>query len=419
MKTRILFIFTLLLGTSTMYAQYNEIACGRAPSTSQILQIDFTEISTLVFIKYTNNGNGWISIGDKTHLKDVMSDKDYYMLNAINIPLSDEGEPKELILDRKDQVHYFCLEFEKLPDTIEKFNLIEDEANPNAFNFYDITIHKEKKTAFIRIDDFIKSYPIKEYGYRTKDGNLIFYYKHKGFVIFMTIIRDDKYGDYYQAWIDIQNFTGKNLLLDPNRITAKALLRKKEGPSPPLPPFRRPTKSVNGEKEEIKVLEILSYEEYMKKVNRRQAWQSFAVSLSNSLAASNAGYSSSTTNTSVSGVTNSYGSASGYVGDTYGYVSGRSSSYSTAYGRSSTQSYNGAAAYAAQQNANAQTNNYIAAQYEIKNRLSEGYIKANTLSNQTEYMGFFNIRFIKTDNLTIEIPINGETYIFKQEWTNN
>jgi hypothetical protein len=303
MKTRMLCIFTLLLITSTMYAQYNDIACERAPSTSQILQIDFTENSTLIFIKYTNNGNRSINIGDKTHLKDAMSDKEYLMLNTINMPLSDEGEPKEQILDRKDQVHYFCLEFEKLPETIEKFNLIEDEANPNAFNFYDITIHKENKAEFVRIDDFIKSSPLKEYGYRTKDGNLIFYYKHKGLEIFMTIKQDENYGDYFQTWIVIKNFTGKNLLLDPGIITVKTLLRKKQTPFPPFgrttksvnekkqgpfPPFGKTSKSVNENNEEITDLQILSYEEYMKKVNRRQAWQSFAVSLSNNIAASNA-----------------------------------------------------------------------------------------------------------------------------------
>ncbi|WP_140936934.1 hypothetical protein [Sphingobacterium lumbrici] len=398
MKTVTHLILTFMLAASSnIYAQYNSVEYEKKPAPLQIVQIDYTGISTLIFIKYTNKGSGWINIGDKTHLKDTKTDKVYYMLNSINIPLSDEGEPKVHILDKEDQVHYFCLEFEKLPETVEKFNLIEEETNPNAFNFFGVTIHKDKKTEFVNIDDFIKSTPVKEYGYSLKDGNLIYYYKHKGMSISMTLFRDNSYGDYYQAWINIQNFTGKNLLLAPNRITAKSFMKKAE---------------------EMKDLNILSYEEYMKKVKRKQNWQNFAVAFSNGLAASNAGYSYSTTNTSVTGVTNSYGSASGYVGDTYGYASGWSSSYSTAYGRSTTQSYNGAAAYAAQQNANAQTNAYISNQYQIKSRLSEGYIKANTLANQTEFMGYFNIQFIKTDNLRIEIPINGETYVFTRSWSN-
>lgn len=398
MKTKTLLILSFLLTTSiNIYAQYNSVECETKPEPLQIVQIDYTGISTLVFIKYTNKGNGWINIGDKTHLKDPKSKKDYYMLNSINIPLSDEGEPKVHVLDKEDQVHYFCLEFEKLPESVEKFNLIEEETNPNAFNFYGITIHKEKKTEFVNIDDFIKSSPVKEYGYSLKDGNVIYYYKHKGMSISMTLFRDNSYGDYYQAWINIQNFTGRNLLLAPNSIVAKSFIQKTK---------------------EMKDLNILSYEEYMKKVQRKQNWQNFAVAFSNGLAASNAGYSYSSTNTSVTGVTNSFGSASGYVGDTYGYASGWSSSYSTAYGRSTTQSYNGAAAYAAQQNANAQTNAYISNQYQIKSRLSEGYVKANTLANQTEFMGYFNIQFIKTDNIRIEIPINGETYIFTRSWSN-
>ena len=390
----------MIVAATNIYAQYNYIECEKTPPSSlQIVQIDFTEISTLIFMTYNNDYdyNGWMNVGEKTHLKDVKNDKIYYMLNSINMPLSDEGEPKAHIFDRKGQVHYFCLEFEKLPESVEKFNLIEDETSPSAFNFYGITIHKDKKTDFVNIDDFIKSSSVKEYGYNLRDGNLIFYFKHKGMSLSMTLFRDNNYGNYYQVWVNIQNFTGRNLLLAPNSITAKTFNKKTE---------------------KFQDLKILSNAEYMKKVKRSQSWQNFAVAFSNSLAASNAGYSYSTTNTSVTGVTNSYGSASGYVGNTYGYASGWSSSYSTAYGRSSTRSYDGAAAYAAQQNANAQTNAYVSNQYEIKSRLSEGYVKANTLANQTEYMGYFNIQFIKTDNLRIEIPINGEIYIFDRSWTN-
>lgn len=51
-------------------------------------------------------------------------------------------------------------------------------------------------------------------------------------------------------------------------------------------------------------------------------------------------------------------------------------------------------------------------QYEIKSKLSEGYAKANTISNQTEFMGYVNIKFVNTDNMTISIPLNGEVYDF-------
>jgi len=150
----------------------------------------------------------------------------------------------------------------------------------------------------------------------------------------------------------------------------------------------------------------------MKKVQNRQAWNSFAIAFSESMAASNAGYSSSTTNTSVYGSSNSYGSASGYVGNTYGSVYGSSSTYSTAYGRSTTNSYNGAAAYAAQQNANNNISNYQGQQFQIKKTLSEGYLKLNTIPNQTEYIGYLNIDYKKVDHLYLNIPLNGIIYKF-------
>ena len=168
----------------------------------------------------------------------------------------------------------------------------------------------------------------------------------------MTLSYDNSYGKYYQVWVDIQNFTGKNLMFSPNSITAQSLIKK-------------------GKQEEVEDLSVLSYQDYMKKVKRSQAWSAFAVAFSNSLAASNAGYSYSSTTASASGSTNSYGSVSAYSGGMYGFANGYSSSYSTAYGRSTTKSYDGAAAYAAQQNANNNTNAYLQNQYTIKNKLSE------------------------------------------------
>ncbi len=388
------FIVTIAFHAN-IYAQYNVVSCNKKPALLEIVQIDSTESSTLIFIKFTNKGEGWINIGDKTHLKDEKTNKIYHMINSINLPLSDEGEPKAHMLDRIDQVHFFCLEFEKIPKSLEKFNLIENEAESTSFNFYDIIIHRDDTVDFINIDDFVSSTPVKEHGMSVKDGNIVLYYKHKGISVAMTLTKDNTYGSYYQAWFNIQNFTGKNLLLSPSRITAKSILTSSD---------------------ETKYLQVISYEEYMKKVRKKQNAQRFGVAFLNGLAASNAGYSYSTTNASARSVTNTYGHASGRVGATSGYVSSRTTSYSTAYGRSTTRTYNAAAAYAAQQKANEQTTEYTNKQYEIKNRLSEGYLKENTLSNQTEYSGYINIQFMKTNNLTIEIPINGETYVFHRNW---
>jgi hypothetical protein len=208
-------------------------------------------------------------------------------------------------------------------------------------------------------------------------------------MIAVTLSFDGTYGKYYQANILIQNFSGKDINFDPGAI-----------------------KSVSGKKEKITEMEVLSYNDYMRKVKSRQAWNAFAVAFSESMAASNAGYSSSSTTSSAYGRSNSYGSASGYVGNTYGSVYGSSSTYSSAYGSSTTKSYNGAAAYAAQQNASNNISNYSNQQFQIKKTISEGYLKLNTISNQSEYVGFVNIVYKKAEGLRIDIPINGTIYNF-------
>lgn len=377
----------------SVFSQFNKIEYEKINSSIQINQIDFTSKSTLVYMKYTNNGAMWVHINDKTKLVDKKSGLEYKMINSINIPISDEGEPKFHILSGANATHYFCLEFEKLPENIELFDLINELNNPNAFNCFNVRYDKSIKTNFINIDEYSKKSPVKEFGYKFKNGKINYYYKHKGLAISFELFVDKNYGNYYQAWFNIQNFTGSSILVNPSLILASTI-----------------------KNELTKELEILSYEDYIKKVNRNQNWQSFAVAFSNGLAASSAGYSTSTTTTSVYGTNKTYESASGYVGNTYGSFYGNSTSYSTAYGRSTTQSYNGAAAYAAQQNANAQTEKFVNDQYVIKNKISEGYLKTNSLANQNELVGFINIKYVKTDNFKIMFPLNGETYTFEQKW---
>ncbi len=395
MKNTLFILFLTLLAPTKIYCQFNKIKNHKSNSKLEIVQIDFTLQSTLVYIKYVNDGSKWININDKTKIVDKRTGNEYKLINSINLPISDEGEPKFHLINTQNEIHLFCLEFEKLPGDIEYFDLIEDKNNPSAFNCYDLKFYKEFKYDLIKTNDFVKKYPVKEFGYKIKEGNMSYYYKHKGLIISYELHYEKKYGTYYQAWFNIKNFTGSSILVNPNLILASTF------------------------KENLtKELQVLSYDDYIKKVNRNQNWENFAVAFANGLAASSAGYSRSTTNTSVYGSTRTYGSASGYVGDTYGSVYGSSSSYSSAYGRSTTESYNGTAAYVAQQHANAQTERFINDQYSIKNKISEGYLKTNSLSNQTELVGFVNIKYTKTDNFKLSFPINGETYIFEQKWKN-
>lgn len=387
----------LLSCSIRIFAQYSEVHCEKHPNSMQIVQIDNRKFSTIIHFKLTNNGSGWMNIGENSYLKDEETNKSYKLLNSINLPINSEGESRYMVFDLENQVHYFSLEFEKLPDAIKEFDMIEDTNNPNAFNFYGITFNKENKKGFVDIDKFIESTPVKEFGIYVKENNTIYYYKHLGLLISLYLTYNKSYGKYYASNIDIQNFTGKSLLFNPYAITAKTYIEKEK---------------------EYQDVEVLSFEQYNKKVKNRQAWDAALYGIAEGLAASGAGHSSSTTYFSEHGYTNSYASASGFVGNTYGYANASASSYSTAYGKSNTQSYNGAAAYAAQQNAVNNVNTYLDAQYKIKEQINEGYVKSNTLRNQTEYTGYFNIKHFNNNNMIINIPINGTTYAFHMNWRN-
>lgn len=384
MKNLILLCFCFFFSAAS-FAQFREISIQKNDHPKlRIVEIDFAERSTFFHFTFTNDSSAWICANTDFYIKDNTTNKKFKLLNSINLPICD----KVHFFDKVGQTHNFTLEFEKLSDTIKTFDIIETAER--GFNIYGVEINREVKASqFLNIDDFIAETPVKEYGIYYKDGEPVQYYKHQGIMIAVLLSTSTDYGRYYQPNILIQNFTGKDINFDPSQI-----------------------KSISGKKGKISTLEVLSYEEYMRKVKNRQAWNAFAVAFSESMAASNAGYSSSTTSSSAYGTSHSYGSASGYYGNTYGSVYGSSSTYSSAYGTSTTNSYNGAAAYAAQQNANNNIANYQNQQFQIKKSLSEGYLRLNTLATQTEYIGYINISYKNAEGLVVDIPINGTTYRF-------
>lgn len=226
-----------------------------------------------------------------------------------------------------------------------------------------------------------------------KDGKAFQYYVHNGISVTMHLSIERTYGKYYVAYVAIENLTGKSFNFDPSTITAILI---KSG-----------TKTSG---------EVLSANEYMKKVNNRQAWNAALVAFGESSAANQAGYSSSSTTSTTSGYSNSYGSVSGYYGNTYGSVSGSSSTYGSATTRSNTQSYDGAANYAAHQKAQQNINDYQNQQYQIRNVLNQGYLKLNTIDNEQRIVGQINIKYKSADKVQVTIPVNGVNYDF---WWNN
>ena len=390
-------VCAFLTGATSSFAQYNKVSVEKTHPSIEVLQVDDRESSTMVILKYTRKeGIDWSNISEKTFARVSGSYKQYHLINSINMPISSEAEDISMLFDYPNQVHLFALEFEKMPIGV-KFDIIENEQNPYSYNITGILPDTTQVAEFQNLDKMVEDYPIiREKRMFIKDNVLIQSIKTKGLTLTVYVQAVKQYGKYYTVYMDLKNTSGKNILFALNKVSAEGYIVK------------------DGEISKTIPLEILSSYEYDKTVKRKQSWNKFLVALDQGIAASNAGYSSSTTtvdgniNTSVSG------SAYGYAGNTYGYVDAYGSAYTTTYGKAHTESYNGAAAYAAQQNAQANYDKHVAKQNEIRQQLNEGYIKNNTIKNQVEYSGFFNIKFKKIDNIKVEFVIDDTTfpYIF-------
>jgi hypothetical protein len=390
------FLFcTILSGAMSSFAQYNKVSVAQKPQGMEILQVDNRESSTFVYLKLTSPSNDFISnIGDKTYIRVKGDNKTYPLLNSINMPIGSEAEDIRMLFDHAGQEHRFALEFKKITNGVT-FDIIENEQNPNAYNIYGIEPDTTQVTEFVNLDKMVEDYPIpRERGMYLKNNVLIQYVKSKGIVLTMYIQAVKQYGKYFTVNMDLQNFSGKSILFALNRVSAEGYVVKDGQISKTIP------------------LEILSSYEYDKKVANKQAWSNFWVALGEGMAANNAGYSSSTTTYNGNSHTSAYASAYGYAGNTYGYANAYGSAYTTTYGKAHTESYNGAAAYAAQQNARANVERHAAGQYEIRQQLNEGYVKNNTIQNQVEYSGFFNIKYKKIDHIKVEFVIDGITFPF-------
>lgn len=69
--------------TVTAFAQYTKVSCARFPQAMDIVQIDYRESSTIVFLKYIcQEGITWSNIGEKTIAKIDGDYKQYHLINS-------------------------------------------------------------------------------------------------------------------------------------------------------------------------------------------------------------------------------------------------------------------------------------------------------------------------------------------------
>ena len=222
------------------------------------------------------------------------------------------------------------------------------------------------------------------------DGEELPYYNKNGIIVGMLNEEVRDYGKYYQITVVIANNSMFPIEFEPEKVTAS--LVKKKG--------------------KTYALNVLSADEYMEKVRRKQEWAMALNGLAEGLAAAGAGYTSSTTNSSYSGYSSSYGNASAYGsgGYAYGNYSGSSSYYG--YSSSTTTSYNAAAAYQAQVIASNRVAEYNDALLSERDAKDEGYLRRTTIYPGETIYGYINIERKKGVSMTVDIDINGAVYTF-------
>lgn len=208
-----------------------------------------------------------------------------------------------------------------------------------------------------------------------RDGKTIQWIINSGISITTTVAVENLYGKYYSFYISVENLSGEPVDFNPENIAIYV---------------------ENNIKSKV---ETLNSDTYLKKVKKKQKLEVGLNSFVESLAASAAAY-SSTTSTSRS-TTNLYGSSSQY--------------YITHKQAISSQTYDGQAAYIAQQNAKRITNEKATENYEIRKNLMTVYLKRHTIFNEERLNGAIKTPYFPGKFVHIVIPINGIDYSFKWE----
>ena len=354
----------------------------------EIMHIGITDSLTLLFLKYkstSEDNNNSICIDDKMYIKSSSNEKKYKLISSLNIPIC----PAYQELKDSTQIHYFSLAFQPLSKGTKEIDIVESN-NVNAFNFYGVSVIPNRIDS-IEYLDLLEETPVKEKGEFLKDGKVVKYFIHKGFIIGANLTIENMYGKYYTLYLSIENYTKNRRDFFPSNIATTIVYQNKS------------TKQY-----------ALSYEAYMKKVNKKQNTQSFFNALGESVDAMNSGYSASSSTTNSYGQANSFGQASsfGYFGNANGYVSSNVRTYANSTTNSSTVNYDATANYFARQNARKNVNEFENQQYAIRRNINLGYLKANTIFSNDRINGYVNIPFSNANTVTISIPFNDEVYTF-------
>lgn len=220
------------------------------------------------------------------------------------------------------------------------------------------------------------------------------YYQINGILLAVTCDFVNDYGKWFQITVNVSNHT--LVPFDFGCQNFMAYVKKKNGKEVPL--------------------SVYDANLFMRKVKSQQNAAMIAASIGEGLAAAAAGFSSSTTttNTTYSGRSSSYGSAAAIGTGGAAFASGYgSTNYSgSAKTVSTTNSYNGFAAYQASVIASNRLASMSDAMWQERNQRYDGYLKRSTIRPGETVSGYVNIMREKGESLRLIIDLYGSSYEF-------
>ena len=225
------------------------------------------------------------------------------------------------------------------------------------------------------------------------------YYDKNGIIVKQTAVTTQDYGNYFRLTVFIANHSNQAILVDPLNVVATTLTN-------------------NGTTKELRTL---SAQEYMNHVANVQGFTAGLYAFSQSMAASNAGYTTttSTTYTSYNGyaTAQAYGSVYSSNGSAYGSAYGYGSYHGLETSTTTTRSYDAAAAQRAQ---NIAQQNIASINNAFHNeRINK---RAQMLTKTTLYPGQYIIGYVyikrrpRFKNMDNDVVINGAKYHFSWTW---
>ncbi len=392
-KLKLIVCAVALLCAVSTHAQFNTLSCAKRPFTARVVQVDQLENSTVFYFEYQNIDQRYMNVYEDIVVRDAHN-RTHRLLNSYNMPLSDEDHSHQLVL-KPEQEHRFALEFDRVP-LDGALDIVESEGNSRALNFYELEVDTTLTAPLINYDEWVRDYPVKEQGFYIADGETVQYISYKGLVLTAHMQETNEYGHYYTIDLDVQNYSDKDVLFDPARVKASTFHPKKK---------------------KIIDLNVLSAEDYDKRVKRTQNWNMAL------LIAAEVVVTAAVVAAEASSESDHHRHHDRRPPRHYGWTPRHYSYhpyYPTDYYRSryNSRDMGGLATAAAVVGSAAITAGVAEEQAQKREQLQADYVKPNSIKTGQEYLGYFHIKHEKTDNLLVSIPMMGETFDFSFQWQN-